>query len=284
MSMIMGVGTKLDWSPSDEKLQKTASTGEQEVQEEANPLYEAAAAFLKTQAEKEAEVAEDGEGEMEKEGGLLGGIGEGIGKAVDTVQDITGLKDEESAGTCKDDDMVELDIEEDAEESKNAEESKTDVEEAVREVVDKAEEAEAMTERVEDALEGVEEAVQGVKDAVGSEADAEVEVEIEVEEEDQENEEEEPGGEDIVVESDPEAEASAYASTDEEAVEASTKEETKGTKEGEEAKMDRSASSEEFCKFAKLTPANRKKLVDYWVGMLGYPRDFVKLMVKDYEK
>ena len=43
-------------------------------------------------------------------------------------------------------------------------------------------------------------------------------------------------------------------------------------------------SEEEFCKYAKLSPQNRAKLADYWVNMLGYPKDYVSLMTKDYEK
>ena len=52
----------------------------------------------------------------------------------------------------------------------------------------------------------------------------------------------------------------------------------------EEAEMEKSASAEEFCKYAKLSSQNRKKLKDYWTNMLGYPKDFVDLMTKDYEK
>ena len=52
-----------------------------------------------------------------------------------------------------------------------------------------------------------------------------------------------------------------------------------------EVKLEKSAATEEeFCRFAKLSPANRKKLGDYWKNMLGFPKDYVDLMVKDYEK
>lgn len=52
-----------------------------------------------------------------------------------------------------------------------------------------------------------------------------------------------------------------------------------------EPAMAKSASTpEEFCKFAMISPENKKKLKDYWVNALGYPADFVSLMIKDYEK
>lgn len=52
-----------------------------------------------------------------------------------------------------------------------------------------------------------------------------------------------------------------------------------------DAKMDKAASTEEeFTRFAKLSPVNKKKVADYWTNMLGFPKDYVALMVKDYEK
>jgi hypothetical protein len=50
-------------------------------------------------------------------------------------------------------------------------------------------------------------------------------------------------------------------------------------------KVDKVASTEEeFCRFAKLSPANKAKLANYWSNMLGYPKDWVDLLTKDYEK
>ena len=43
-------------------------------------------------------------------------------------------------------------------------------------------------------------------------------------------------------------------------------------------------SKDEFVKYAKLSPKNRAKLQNYWVNMLGYPKDYVALMTKNYEK
>ena len=44
------------------------------------------------------------------------------------------------------------------------------------------------------------------------------------------------------------------------------------------------AKSNDWVKIAEISPQNRKKIMDYWSNKLGYPKDFVKLMVKDYEK
>lgn len=41
-------------------------------------------------------------------------------------------------------------------------------------------------------------------------------------------------------------------------------------------------SSSRFHKIAMLSPANKKKLKDYWVGQLGYDPEFVGMMLKDY--
>lgn len=44
--------------------------------------------------------------------------------------------------------------------------------------------------------------------------------------------------------------------------------------------MATAATEEEFCRFAKLSNSNRKKLRDYFVNMLQYPKDYVDLLVK----
>lgn len=42
------------------------------------------------------------------------------------------------------------------------------------------------------------------------------------------------------------------------------------------------ASSSKFHKIASLSPENKRKLKDYWVGSLGYDSEFVSMMLKDY--
>jgi len=41
-------------------------------------------------------------------------------------------------------------------------------------------------------------------------------------------------------------------------------------------------SSSKFYKIAALSPVNKKKLKDYWIGSLGYDAEFVGMMLKDY--
>jgi hypothetical protein len=43
------------------------------------------------------------------------------------------------------------------------------------------------------------------------------------------------------------------------------------------------ASSDDWVRTSAISPKNRKQVYDYWSKQLGYPKDFVKLMVKDYE-
>lgn len=56
------------------------------------------------------------------------------------------------------------------------------------------------------------------------------------------------------------------------------------SEEGDDDTSERRASSNDWVKLSAISPNNRKKLYDYWTKQLGYPQDFVKLMVKDYEK
>ncbi len=44
------------------------------------------------------------------------------------------------------------------------------------------------------------------------------------------------------------------------------------------------ASSSRFYKIASLSPVNKKKLSDYWIKTLGYDSDWVKSLLKDYNK
>jgi hypothetical protein len=172
---------------------------------------------------------------------------------------------------------------------------------------------------VEQAVEKLEDAVEEVKDAVGVESAEEVEVEVEVEgpevpegdelvvestpeiegcgtfagSEEKEAKEGEASEEETVEAASEEKEEKEGEASEEETVEAASEE--KEEKEGEaseeetveasteEVGMDKSASAEEFCKYAKISPANRSKIKDYWKNMLGYPSDYVELMTKDWE-
>jgi len=228
MNIIVPAGRKPEWVPSEDgKLQKTASTEEGlEVQEEVNPLYEAAKGFFeaKEAEEAEAQIKEAGDDEQGEE-------------AVVEVEEPE-VEEPEASGSVAD---------------------------AVREVEEKAEAAEEKVEQVLEAVEGIGEAVDAAKDAcseiAGEDADEVVEVDIDIEDE---GEGEELGGDDLVIESEPEVEACGQIAA-------------------EEASMDKAASAEEFCRYSMISGPNRKKLADYWINALGYPKDYVKLMVKDYE-
>ena len=162
-----------------------------------------------------------------------------------------------------------------------------------------------------DKKEVVEVAVQKIEEAVGELKDAvcdEVEIDIDIGEPNEvsEVEIEIPGekvnGGEIIVESEPKC-ACATASANPFAAKSDAKSDsassdTKGSSDAKsdtsssdkkEAKteivMEKSANAEEkFVKLSMLSKENRKKLMDYWVNMEQFPKDYVALMVKDYEK
>ena len=241
MSMIVPAGNKnVEWSPKEEKIQKTASTGKVEVKEEVNPLYEAAKKYAES---------------LTKDAGIIPGVPDGTGPH--------GMGPEEGRGMgpC-------------GKGGKDAEETKED-DKKEEVVIEPVSEEKKEVEKVEQAVEKIEEAVGDLKDVVkeekGEVGEEEVEIEIEdggEEEVEIEIEDEIPGKDvsqsDIVVESEPDIKSCA---------------------EKKDVQVEKSASTEEeFVKIAKLTPANRKKLADYWTNMLGFPKDYVSLMTKDYEK
>jgi len=135
--------------------------------------------------------------------------------------------------------------------------------------------AKAALEKAEEAIEEAEEAIAEVKEEVcpGSElAEEEIEIPlgeegiVEVELEEPEIPGETPVEDDSIVESEDEVDDIVDDEDDEDeiAVEASTE--------------------DDFIRISKISPANRKKLYSYWTQDLGYPADYCKLLVKDYEK
>jgi hypothetical protein len=238
---------KVDWSPKG--LTKVASVGE--AVEETNALYEAAKKF---------------------------------------AQDFSTSKDEEVK--CEKCQNAEGDCKCGVEEVAKKNEAIIEVETPENEKLE-----EASKQKVVEVAEKLEEAVVELKDAVqGVEIAEEKEIEIEVVPEgavveEKANEkpldipgkkEVEDGG--IVVESKPEEVCDCVAKKEDkkEEVKEDKKEEVKEEK--KEDKMDKSAATEEeFCKFAKLSSVNKQKLSQYWIA-LGFPKDYVNLMTKDYEK
>ena len=248
MSIIVPAGNKnVEWSPKEEPMVKTASTAT-DVKEEVSPLYEAAKTFIEASERCKDCNKPKGLCECKKEE----------------------PKAELPNAACADDKAPIVEIE-----TPEGEKAEGDAKE-----------------KIEVALDKLEEVVVDLKDAV-QQSDVAEEAEIEIEVEDN-NMPEIPGKDvsqsDIIVESTP---ACACAETKKEVKEAkkedkNEKKEDKKEEKKEEKKevvMDKSAATEEeFCKFAKLTPANRQKLAKYWKDALGYPADYVSLMVKDYEK
>ena len=270
MTMITPVGGKglLNWVPSESKLTKTASEGEQP--QERDELLEAAKSHLD-------EVKEASESK--------GCSGEDCDK--DASCDDCGCckacckcdkKETKEAGcdVCGDEmAIVEIDGPADfggdsaIESDEVIEEVSDDGFGAVEEVEEGASEDSAVKE-VQEAVEKIKEAAEQIEEAVLNISDVQIEEEPEMEEvsieieddvdeldalEDAEGAEEVPG----VIEDD--------------------EEEVDVEKEGCTA-----SSEEQFMKLAMISPSNRKKLVDYWTNVLNYPADYVKLMVKDYEK
>jgi hypothetical protein len=248
MTIVVPAGNKnVEWVKEDQPLQKTASTGEI-AQETVNPLYEAAKKYL--QAKKDKEAKKDCE-KCKKDPCECKATKEAA------VEDLNKDKEEKK-------------------EDKPAEAPKADgavanVEQAVKEVVQKAEEAEKVIEKVEVAVEKIEQAVQEVKTVVQKEVPAatapeageqdSIEIEVADEEPSIELEVEKPDGDKgLIVESEPDVESCMAK---------------------KKVGMDKAASSEEFCRYSMISQDNRKKLYDYWVNALGFPKDYVKLLVKD---
>lgn len=257
MSIIVPAGNKnVEWSPKEETLVKTASVQVGGIQEEVNPLYEAAKIYIDAASDccKECkkpkglcECKKDEKPDVNKEDGKVPGVCDGTGPSwadKDTKSDVKSDVKSDSGAV----------VEVATPEGEKAEgDAKTDI--AV-------------------AVDKIEEAVVELKDAAQiSDAAEEAEIEIEIEDE--------PTGDVDKVDAGISEIPGKDVSQSEIIVE-STPDPLCAEK---KVKMDKSASTgEEFCKFAKLTPANRKKLSDYWVNMLGFPKDYVSLMVKDYEK
>lgn len=280
MSIIVPAGNKnVDWSPKEEeKLVKTASAKDikaVDVKEEVNYLYEAAKSFIEAsdkckECNKPKNLCECKKEEKEtKQAGIIPGVPDGTGphgmgpeKGRGKGPCGKGGKDDkkDDKETSKDDkkDVIEVDIPEEG----NCEDDLPFVVEPVAEKASEATKMESAVDKIEEAVIELKEVVQEEK----GETEEVAEVEFEVgDDKAPEIPGEEISNNEIIVESTPDVNACAKTKKD--------------------VAMDKSASTEEeFCRFAKLSPENRKKLANYWVNMLGFPKDYVGLMVKDYEK
>ena len=261
MSIIMSAGNKkVEWSPKDDKVVKTASV-QGEVKEEVNALYEAAKLVVEA--------------------------GKDCKKCGSKKCECGGCKCEGKPCTCDKKEDKEAKVEDKKEvkaETEACEAPKTDVAPAAPKMDDKkdvvkvdlpptgspegdvvvepvAEEAaeatkmESAVEKIEEAVVDLKELVQEEKGELGGEVD-----EVEIEVDDAGVPGEEVSNSEIIVQSEP----------------CMAKDKSKVSKVA--------ATEEEFCRFAKLSPANKAKLANYWTNMLGYPKDWVDLLTKDYEK
>ncbi len=168
--------------------------------------------------------------------------------------------------------------------------SASDAVKVVSDLVEKCDKAEQVSSAVADAVSNVEVALQGVKDAVGvsdvstdetevevveSEDDSEAEPSEEVEEVEIEFEEGDEEGNDDLPPGNLEGEGDEIVKEGDE----------EGDEGEEENPFEKSAASKgTFVKISEISPENKKKVYSYWKDMLGYPEDFCKLMVKNYEK
>jgi len=247
MSMIIPAGVnKLDWSPKGKVATtvKTAGADENSTQEVTEEVDALAEAAKAFLSNKEAADC------VAKECGCEGGATcEACGAllAEDEIVEEAPIGEEEAA------EVVEVSDEAPVEDAEVSEETAI---ESIEIAIETAEEAvEEVKEAVEE-LKGTEVAEEGLVDDVGDTTEI-TEVEIEV-----------PGVmEDEVADDEVEKEGMFTTMSDESTEELTVAE-----------------SSEEFCKFAKLSPQNRSKIAEYWVNMLGYPKDYVSLLTKDYEK
>lgn len=284
MSMIVPAGiNKLNWSPKDKETTtvKTAgadeeSTQEVVVEEDVDALEAAARSFLdqKEAAPEEAEEVKEASEETEE---VKEASEETEVKEAGTCGCEAGQTCEACGGLVAEDEI----------------EAPVGEEEAA-EVVEVADEGEVHEEAEEVAIESVEVAVETAAEALEDAAEAIAEVKGVTVDEGAEEVPEGPVDDEVVEVSEIEIEVPGVMEEDEDVevekegglgcMMSDESGEEKTAEEDSEKEPTVADSSEEFCKFAKLSPQNRSKIADYWVNMLGYPKDYVALLTKDYEK
>jgi len=278
MAVITPVGKEFDWSPKEQTLVKSASTGKMvNSASDKDMLYEAAKKFVKANMLDALPPAGGDAPCGEPPCNALDGaadIGGLDGAAPDVVVDVASPEDIDDAGAV-------------------GGAVGGDVQKAVKELVDKANKAEEIAGKVEEAVAKVEEAVQEVKDVVGIVGEEveevegnlpdEVEIEIDETDEDEEKEEGKPFGKD-----EDKAEHEENETPEEEAEEEEKKDGDDIIQESKEAcaskkspHMKSAAHDDDLAKFASLSPSVKKKILDYWKNDLKYAPDYCKLLVTD---
>lgn len=280
---------KIDWSPKEEKVVKTASTAKpevkkEEVKEEVNALYEAAKTVIEAakkcekcgkkpceckeekedKAEKKEEKKAGEEVKEKKEGGKVPGVPDGTGPGKDSNECPFNKDNKDSA--MKDDEKEEI---------------KVEVPEGGETITEPVAEEKEEVSKMEQAVNKIDEAVIELKEVVQEEKGETGPVdEVEIEIEDDGVPGEEVSDSEIIVQSEPDGMGMGMDKGMDKGMDGCGCLAGKGKKGVEKV----AAVEEEFCKFAKLSTSNKKKLADYWTNMLGYPKDWVDLLTKDYEK
>lgn len=274
MTLITPVGnSNFSWAPKVEGLTKTASTGAPEKSDK-DLLFDAAKKFVKAQAEKfeKSDKEDKSDDKSEKS---------------DKSEDKSDDKSEKSDSKPCDDKPCDDKPEVDAAPS-------VDVQKAVQELVDKSEKAEEIAQKVQDAVSKVEEAVQGVKDAAGVASDALPAGSLPADGVGEEIPGLSDGGEVDEVELEIEEPGASDVSTESPLGEGLIKESLPSLGDGPSdvpsdgpsgvKEFGVMASANDFVKLSAISNETRKKVTNYWQDYLGFPSDYVKLMVKNYEK
>lgn len=269
MTIVMPSGySNFNWSPKKTGLTKTASTGETEKTDK-DLLFEAAAKFVKAQAEeKEDEKEEKTEEKVEAKGEEKEEKGEE--KSEDKPCDDKGDK------PCDD----------------GKAEAAPDVQKAVGELVEKAKKADEVAQKVQDAVAKVEEAVQEVKEVAGVVDGAATDipgVTGDVMPEDVGSdlgEGIEPPNE-VEIELDMPGEDGQLLGGEAD-LGGSFSEDVGGDMGGlgiEKESLGAMASdANQFVRMSSVSKETASKITKFWKDYLGYAPEYVKLMVKNYEK
>lgn len=285
--------SNFDWSPKNEGLTKTASTGET-AKSDKDLLYEAAFKFVKAQEDKKEEKKEDkGEEKSEKKedkGEEKSEKSENPFKKGDDKDDDKG-EEKSEGGDDKPCDTPPCD------DGKVNSDPAADIQKAVGELVEKSNKADETAQKVQEAVTQLDEAVQQVKEVAGvaeaavegiEGAEGEVpgvvgdmpsvdEVEIEI------------GGPDDAPSSDFN-EVSAPSSDmgspmgSPSGMGSGMGNELLGDGVEKESTMGLTADANSYVKLSSVSKETAKKVTTFWKDYLGYPEDYVKLMVKNYEK
>lgn len=276
MTLITPVGNSdFSWLPKGD-FTKTASTGSEPKSYKDN-MGDIAKLVLQKKAEKDAEKAEKDDKPKDD-------------KPKDEKSEKPDFGKKEEKSEKKDDKPADKGFGKKDEKSESPE---VDVQKAVSDLVEKSNKAEEIAVKVEEAVTKVEEAVQGVKDAVGAECGACKDGKVEgLGVEEVVDTPSLPPTDGAMGESD--LSGKVLPSGGEEAALDINVELPSGGGEMPGAKQDEivveseqplmASSPNDFVRLASVSKETRDRVYKFWKEYLGYPEDYVALMVKNYEK